>query len=834
MTAPVTEPATAPAPPEPLDRTGPGAPTERPDGTASVRLVLAVEGMDTSDGRYLEPGSLTTRPMPLTLWVQPKNTHGIDGDAATWVAGAITKAWRVPGPEVQQRSTGEPFPEGTFVWLGEGWMYTDVPGPQYGGKPAYQMVKDGALYGNSVDLTAVDWAMEADPSSGDDRVTTYSAAISSTTIVGLPAFMDSFIELDGDMIEPAAEALAASAVAHAEGYAVPSWRSPEVGDMCGPCSAHDGADEVILSATDLAADTAAFATVLEGSDVEPAALDFTTSGMIALIPVDPEQLAVPGGSPANELHVTLAYLGDQVTSWEPEMIAAVHQVARETVNHDALCERLAREAFERGEEPADCEHLYRSPLQDGPIRAGIFAHAVFNPTGEEPATVYLLDGTGDRMAIDRAHDELINSITHQIGDVNFPEQHSPYVPHITAGYNLDPNALNYTGPVTFGWLRVAIGNQRTDYPLGGGSPIVAAAAPLPPAEWFADPQLDGPTPITVTDDGRVYGHLACWGTCHTGFTGQCRTAPSSPSNYAYFRVHSTPAAGPDGTTVHIPVGYGTLSRSTTSGGHAGLRDDALRAAEHYDNTCCAVFELAAGEDSHGIWVAGRLMPGLDEAMEHRARGAALSGDWRTIRGSLELVAALGVNVPGYPVPHTGVRVAAGTPVALVAAGLPPLPGEKFDDRRAEVDEMLAWFRSQKAAAEFAQFRAEVNEITGPLTEEGWWEIAAETLLAVEADHPWFDAELTHYGDFSDDEPEVLTAAGRKKLHLPRYIKRIAKHLKKKGMEAGHAIASAVNAAKKMCSTGDLNFPGLQQVNPGSKAEACAAVAQWKADRPGAK
>lgn len=821
MTAPVIEPATAP--------------TERPDGTASVRLVLAVEGMDTSDGRYLEPGSLTTRPMPLTLWVQPKNTHGIDGDAATWVAGAITKAWRVDGPTITQRSTGEPFPEGTYVWLGEGWMYTDVPGPQYGGKPAYQMVKDGALYGNSVDLTAVDWALEADPSSGDDRVTTYAAAISSTTIVGLPAFMDSFIELDGDMIDPAPEALAASAAAIAEGYAVPSWRSPEVGDLCGPCAAHPDAAPDELTAADLIAQEHPYATtLLEGADLEPAALDFSTSGMIALIPTEPERLAVDGGDPANDLHVTLVYLGDEVTTWEPEMIAAVHQSARELVNHDALCERINRDAAERNEDPIDCEQLYRSPLQDGPIRAGIFAHAVFNPAGEEPATVYLLDGSGDRAAIDQAHQELCNTVSYQVGDVNFPEQHKPYVPHITAGYNLDPSALNYTGPVTFGWLRVAIGNQRTDYPLGGGSPIVASGTALPPAEWFADPQLDGPTPITVTDDGRVYGHLACWGTCHTGFTGQCRTAPSSPSNYAYFRVHSTPAAGPDGTTVHIPVGYGTLSRSTTSGGHAGLRDDALRAAEHYDNTCCAVFELAAGEDSHGIWVAGRLMPGLDEAMEHRARGAALSGDWRTIRGSLELVAALGVNVPGYPVPHTGVRVAAGTPVALVAAGLPPLPGTQFEDRRAEVDEMLAWFRSQKAAAEVAQFRAEVNDITGPFTEDGWWEIAAETLLAVEAEHPWFNADLTHYGDFSDDEPEAFTAAGGKKLHLPKYIKRIAKHLKKKGMATGHAIASAVNAAKKMCSTGDLQFPGLQHVNPGSRAEACAAVAQWKADRPGAK
>ena len=64
--------------------------------------------------------------------------------------------------------------------------------------------------------------------------------------------------------------------------------------------------------------------------------------------------------------------------------------------------------------------------------------------------------------------------------------------------------------------------------------------------------------------------------------------------------------------------------------------------------------------------------------------------------------------------------------------------------------------------------------------------------------------------------------------LPDYIERIAVHLKRKGKTTSHAIAIAINAAKKMCATGDLNWPGLQQVNPGSKAQACAAVARWTA------
>lgn len=65
--------------------------------------------------------------------------------------------------------------------------------------------------------------------------------------------------------------------------------------------------------------------------------------------------------------------------------------------------------------------------------------------------------------------------------------------------------------------------------------------------------------------------------------------------------------------------------------------------------------------------------------------------------------------------------------------------------------------------------------------------------------------------------------------LPMYIRRIANHLHaEKGMTIGHAIATAKNAAAKMCASGDLNFHGKQNVNAGSRAEACAAIEDWNA------
>lgn len=71
--------------------------------------------------------------------------------------------------------------------------------------------------------------------------------------------------------------------------------------------------------------------------------------------------------------------------------------------------------------------------------------------------------------------------------------------------------------------------------------------------------------------------------------------------------------------------------------------------------------------------------------------------------------------------------------------------------------------------------------------------------------------------------------------LPMYIRRIANHLhQEKGMDISRAIATAVNVVKKMCATGDLNYPGRQNVNPGSHAEACAAVQEWEAKKAGAR
>lgn len=203
--------------------------------------------------------------------------------------------------------------------------------------------------------------------------------------------------------------------------------------------------------------------------------------------------------------------------------------------------------------------------------------------------------------------------------------------------------------------------RSADADLLSRDSLTAAAIPTaPPEAWFKDPQLTGPTALVVEDDGRVYGHIAAWGTCHIGQIGKCVEPPTSPSNYAYFRTGALQTA--EGTSVAV----GHLTMGT---GHAGPRDSANAAAEHYDNTGTVFADVAAGEDAYGIWVAGSLRPGITAEQVRVARSAPISGDWRTIRGSLELVGALAVNVPGFPVPRPQGLLASGEVRSLQASGV---------------------------------------------------------------------------------------------------------------------------------------------------------------------
>lgn len=196
--------------------------------------------------------------------------------------------------------------------------------------------------------------------------------------------------------------------------------------------------------------------------------------------------------------------------------------------------------------------------------------------------------------------------------------------------------------------------------------VAAGAEPWrPPAAWFTDPGLSLPTPITVTDDGRIYGHAAQWGSCHIGQDEVC-VQPPHEEEHPYYRTGEVVCA--DGSRVAV-------GQITVGTGHAPLHYGAVPAAEHYDNTGAAVADVAVGNDANGIWVAGVVRPGADPLKVYELQAAGqVSGDWRRIGGQLRLVGLLAVNVPGFPVPKMRARVASGagekTVKALVAAGRP--------------------------------------------------------------------------------------------------------------------------------------------------------------------
>lgn len=234
----------------------------------------------------------------------------------------------------------------------------------------------------------------------------------------------------------------------------------------------------------------------------------------------------------------------------------------------------------------------------------------------------------------------------------------------------------------FGQTSIALGATVAK----GDAALVAAAALLKPEDvvthypsWlFANPEFDGPTLPHITEDGRIMGHLATFNVCHIGIQDQCVIAPRSQTDYAWF--HTAPP-------VDTELGKVKVGRLTVGGGHAGARLNVGATIAHYDNagTCFALVHV--GEDEFGIWFSGVAAPGATPEQVAAGLSAPLSGDWRNVGGNLELVAALAVNTPGFPIIASGATDYDDNPLALVAS-LGPCAGEpKTELARAEVDQI---------------------------------------------------------------------------------------------------------------------------------------------------
>lgn len=216
----------------------------------------------------------------------------------------------------------------------------------------------------------------------------------------------------------------------------------------------------------------------------------------------------------------------------------------------------------------------------------------------------------------------------------------------------------------------------------------------PPIEWFRSPGLTEPTPLTFDRSGRIFGHAALWGSSHRSFPNRRITPPRSRTDYAMYHVGGTLVVGDDGEPATIATG------NLAEGGHADTSMSMADTQAFYDDPAKIVATCCVGEDAVGIWMAGAVLPGLDDLRFARLRATTASGDWRAHEnGNLELCAIALVNVPGFAIPRA--RVASGAPLALVAAGMLPVvsPLAQFARRVAD-----RWQLARVASAPAVRWR----------------------------------------------------------------------------------------------------------------------------------
>ncbi len=242
-------------------------------------------------------------------------------------------------------------------------------------------------------------------------------------------------------------------------------------------------------------------------------------------------------------------------------------------------------------------------------------------------------------------------------------------------------------------------------------PVAAALAipARPPSAWFSEPeptagddrlieQIDGgwAVPLTITDDGQVFGHIARRDQAHRGYAGRHVPPPTSATNYREFHVGSVVCE--DGT--HVATGAMTVGCD-----HAPESMALLAARDFYAHSGMGWCDGRIVDGEFGPWFAGALRPGLTDDDVRVLRALAPSGDWRPQNGSLEMCAVLAVNVPGFPIareslaasalPHPAPALAAarvgldaeGGLSSLVAAGMVTRCGECAERERQRAQEV---------------------------------------------------------------------------------------------------------------------------------------------------
>lgn len=329
---------------------------------------------------------------------------------------------------------------------------------------------------------------------------------------------------------------------------------------------------------------------------------------------------------------------------------------------------------------ANAVELWRDPaipVGDGRTAPGIRAWGRFNLESDEAREVHGMIGRqflrGVSVTIDETQESDIEYIWPEPPEVEGDDE--PSDEDIMAMMFAMPEKVIFhrarimdaclTGQPALPEASVELVPDDQEIELTGERPdavIVAGAFPVrPPTAWFQDPKLDGPTPATFLDSGRVYGHLATWGTCHLSFAPRMCVTPPHAGDYSAFRH------GVIVTDEGDQVAVGQVTMGTV---HAPAQLGLVPAVQHYEHTGWAVADVAIGEDRFGIWMAGALRPNVTEVQLRALRASGWSGDWRKDkRGKWFVAGALVVNVQGFPIPRTRAYAHDGEQVSLVASGV---------------------------------------------------------------------------------------------------------------------------------------------------------------------
>lgn len=146
-------------------------------------------------------------------------------------------------------------------------------------------------------------------------------------------------------------------------------------------------------------------------------------------------------------------------------------------------------------------------------------------------------------------------------------------------------------------------------------------------------------PLTIDGDGALYGHATLRSRCHGSFAA-CMPPPDSGGDFSRFLVGSA-----------VPgIATGPIILDTDH----GITQGRVKSETWLADTGMAVADVTVGHDQHGLWVAGRVRPGLSDRELAALRGSTLSAEWHPIGGKLRLIGILAVNAPGYLVQRHGV------------------------------------------------------------------------------------------------------------------------------------------------------------------------------------